>query len=400
MISPLKPSPSAVDPSLAPDSSVFDRLGVKPVINASGIYTDLGGSKLSAEIWADLTQLNEYYVRIPELLEHTGASIARLIGTQAARVTPGASAAIALAVAACMTGENGSNWEQLPDTSGLKNEVVMLYGQLRAYKYAVCVRMPGARIVTAGDAAGTSAAQIEAALSAKTAAVFVPVHLDALGGAPGLKNIIQIAHARGIPVIVDAAYMNFPPDIMRSYADAGADLVCFSAKYYGGPNAGGFVGGRADLMRAVEGLDFTRFESGKYRTFGRPFKMGRYEIAATTLALQAWFRADHVARLREYRERAATLQRLLGPLPGIATAQRCFTLDERVVEDPVNCLLLSFAAGAKITAAGLCTALAAGSPSIAAVQEAEQVLLVTETLESAHLSVIADRIRAAVIAAG
>ena len=88
-------------------SSIFDRLGVKPVINASGIYTDLGGSKLSPQLWADLTQLNEYYVRIPELLEKTGASIARLIGTQAARVTPGASAAIALSVAACMTGEDG-----------------------------------------------------------------------------------------------------------------------------------------------------------------------------------------------------------------------------------------------------------------------------------------------------
>jgi L-seryl-tRNA(Ser) seleniumtransferase len=380
-------------------SSIFDRLGVQPVINASGIYTDLGGSKLSPQLWADLTQLNEYYVRIPELLEKTGASIARLIGTQAARVTPGASAAIALAIAACMTGEDGPSWEQLPDTSGLKNEVVMLYGQLRAYKYAVCVRIPGARIVTAGDGAGSSLAQIEAAFTARTAAVFMPAHLEGLNGTPSLKAIAQIARARSIPVVVDAAYMNFPPDIMRSYSEAGADLVCFSAKYYGGPNAGGFVGGRADLMRAVEGLDFTRFESGKYRTFGRPFKMGRYEIAATTLALQAWFQADHEVRLQGYHERAATLQRLLGSVPGVATALRCFTLDERLANGPVNALVLSFAAGARITAAGLCTALAAGSPSIAAVQEAGQVLFVTETLESAHLSVIAERVRAAVMAA-
>jgi len=381
-------------------SSIFDRLGVKPVINASGIYTDLGGSKLSPQLWADLTQLNEYYVRIPELLEKTGASIAGLVGTQAARVTPGASAAIALSVAACMTGEDGPSWEQLPDTSGLRNEVVMLCAQLQAYKYATCVRMPGARIVTAGDGTGTSLAQIEAAFSPRTAALFMPAHLEGLGGTPSLKTLAQIAHARGIPVVVDAAYMNFPPQIMCSYSQAGADLVCFSAKYYGGPNAGGFVAGKADLMRAVEGLDFTRFESGKYRTFGRPFKMGRYEIAATTLALHAWFQADHEARLHGYRERALTLQRLLGSLPGIATALRCFTLDERLAADPVNCLVLSFAAGAKITATGLCAALAAGSPEIAAVQEAGQVLLVTETLEAAHLGVIAERVRAAVMAAG
>ena len=123
-------------------------------------------------------------------------------------------------------------------------------------------------------------------------------------------------------------------------------------------------------------------------------------LQSTAPALHAWFQADHEARLHEYRERAVTLQRLLGSLPGIATALRCFTLDERLTDDAVNCLVLSFGAGAKITAAGLCAALAAGSPEIAAVQEAAQMLLVTETLEAAHLGVIAERVRAAVMAAG
>jgi D-glucosaminate-6-phosphate ammonia-lyase len=379
-------------------SSVFDRLGVTPVINASGVYTDLGGSILSRQIWDDLSQLNDYYIRVPDLLEKTGASIARLLGTQSARVTPGACAAIALAVGACMTGEDGPSWEQLPDTSGLKNEVVLLYDQLRAYKYAVCVRMSGARLVTAGTAAGTGVAQIEMALTEKTAAIFVPAHLDGLNGAPRLKVIAEIAHARQIPVVVDAAYMNFPPDIMRSYTRAGADLVCFSAKYYGGPNAGGFVTGRSDLIRAIEGLDFTRFESGRYRSFGRGFKMGRYEIAATALALDAWFHADHELRLREYRERAEALQRLIGPLPGVTTELRCFTLDERVINDPINCLVMQFNADARLDAAGLCTELVRGSPAIAAVVNAAELLLVTETLESEHLNIIADRVRAACIA--
>jgi len=378
--------------------SVFDRLGVAPVINAAGIYTDLGGSRLSPAIWSDLTQLNEYFVRLPALLDKTGASIAALLGVPAARITPGASAAIALAVGACMTGDSGPGWEQLPDTIGLKNEVVMAHNALSSYKYAVCVRSPGAKIVAAGDAGGTSGAQLRASINERTAAVFIPAHLEGHLDTLNLADTVKIAHASGIPVIVDAAYMNFPPDIMRSYTRAGADLVCFSAKYYAGPNAGGFIAGRSDLIRSVTGLDFTRFESGKYRSFGRPFKMGRYEIAATWLALEAWFATDHDARLQGYHQLAVELQRSIGALPGISSQLQCFTLDERLQPAPVNCVALSFADGAPIDAADLAAALSADSPSIEAVVLDGNLLLVTELLEPKDLALIAARVRKAAAA--
>ena len=385
-----------IDSSQGSAPTVFDRLGVAAVINASGIYTDLGGSRLSPGIWSDLTQLNEYFVRIPALLDKTGASIAGLLGVEAARITPGASAAIALAVGACMTGESGPRWEQLPDTTGLRNEVVMAHNQVSPYKYAVCVRSPGAKIVAAGDAGGTSEAQLRASINEKTAAVFIPAHLEGYQGTVTLADAVKVAHASGIPVIVDAAYMNFPPEIMRSYTLAGADLVCFSAKYYAGPNAGGFVAGRADLIRSVTGLDFTRFESGKYRSFGRPFKMGRYEIAATWLALEAWFTTDHDARLQGYHQLAVQLQRSLGVLPGISSQLLCFTLDERLERSPVNCVALNFADGTPLEAADLAAALSAGSPSIDAVVLDGKLLLVTELLEPKDLSLIAARVRKAV----
>ena len=386
-------SSSAMGTPAAP--TVFDRLGVSAVINASGIYTDLGGSRLSPSIWADLTQLNEYFVRIPDLLDKTGSSIAGLLGVQAARITPGASAAIALAVGACMTGDSGPRWEQLPNTVGLKNEVVMAHNLLNSYKYAVCVRSPGARIVAAGDAGGTNEDQLRASINERTAAVFIPAHLEGHLNTLDLADTTEIAHASGIPVIVDAAYMNFPPDIMRSYTRAGADLVCFSAKYYAGPNAGGFVAGRSDLIRSVAGLDFTRFESGRYRSFGRPFKMGRYEIAATWLALEAWFATDHDARLQGYHDLAVQLQRSIGTLPGISSQLLCFTLDEHLEPAPVNCVALSFAYEAPIKASNLATTLSAGSPAIEAVVLDGKLLLVTELLEPKDLALIATRVRTA-----
>jgi D-glucosaminate-6-phosphate ammonia-lyase len=390
---PIKSS-SEIGTPAAP--TVFDRLGVPAVINAAGIYTDLGGSRLSPAIWSDLTQLNEYFVRIPALLDKTGSSIAALLGVQAARITPGASAAIALAVGACMTGDGGPRWEQLPDTTGLKSEVVMAHNPLRSYKYAVCVRSPGAKIVVAGDAGGTNEAQLRASINERTAAVFIPAHLEGYQNTLNLADTVTIAHASGVPVIVDAAYMNVPPDIMRSYTRAGADLVCFSAKYYAGPNAGGFVAGRSDLIRSVVGLDFTRFESGQYRSFGRPFKMGRYEIAATWLALEAWFATDHDARLQGYHHLAVELQRSIGAPPGISSQLLCFTLDEHLQPAPVNCVALDFADGAPMKAADLAAALSAGSPSIEAVVLDDKLLLVTELLEPKDLALIAARVCKAV----
>jgi D-glucosaminate-6-phosphate ammonia-lyase len=389
-------SSSTVRTSAVP--SVFDRLGVAAVINAAGIYTDLGGSRLGPSIWSDLTELNEYFVRIPALLDKTGSSIAGLLGAQAARIAPGASAAIALAVGACMTGDSGPRWEQLPDTTGLKNEVVMAHNPLSSYKYTVCVRSPGAKIVAAGDASGTNEAQLRGSINENTAAVFLPAHLEGHQNTLNLADTVKIAHAAGVPVVVDAAYMNFPPDIMRSYTRAGADLVCFSAKYYAGPNAGGFVAGRADLIRSVAGLDFTRFESGKYRSFGRPFKMGRYEIAATWLALESWFATDHDARLQGYYDLAVQLQRSIGTLPWISSQLRCFTLDERLQPAPVNCVALDFADAAPIKATDLAAALSLGSPSIEAVVLDDKLLLVTELLEPKDVGLIAGRVREAAAA--
>ena len=74
--------------------SIFARLDVPPVINASGIYTDLGGSRLSPTVWAAMTEANEHFIDMVELLARSGEVIADLIGVEAARVTPGASAAL------------------------------------------------------------------------------------------------------------------------------------------------------------------------------------------------------------------------------------------------------------------------------------------------------------------
>src|ERR1043165_5854370 len=161
-------------------ASLFHRLGTKPVINACGIYTDLGGSRLSAGVWAAMVEANQSFVRLTDLLDSSGQHIARLLGAEAARVTPGAAAAIMLGTAACLAGSDGTKSQQLPDTTGMKSEVLIQAGP--HYKYDRQVGMTGAKLVEVGSANGTRPDQFEQALSERTAMVIHPAHLD---GKPG-----------------------------------------------------------------------------------------------------------------------------------------------------------------------------------------------------------------------
>jgi D-glucosaminate-6-phosphate ammonia-lyase len=370
----------------------YERLGVAPVINACGIYTDLGGSCLSESVWEALTEVNASWASIPALLDATGRRIAELVGAEAARVVPGASAAIALSAAACIAGRDGELNEQLPHGTAPRRDLLMQRGH--RYKYGRCALLSGASIVEAGDAEQTTADQLEAAIGPHTAGILLPAHLDGAHGTVPLRTVSEIARRHRVPVIVDAAYLSYPLELLPSFTQAGADLVCFSAKYFWGPNGGGFVAGRADLVAAIVELDFTRYESGPRLTFGRPFKLDRTTIVGTLLALEEWLAMDHEARWASYAQRVAALREALADVPGIGTLARQFTLDERLVEAAPNALVVEpERAGA---AAEIERALAGGEPSILCVREGEQLVFAVETIREHHDALVGERIRAAV----
>jgi L-seryl-tRNA(Ser) seleniumtransferase len=364
-------------------AAVFEDFGVAPVVNCCGIYTDLGGSILEPSVWRAASELNGAFVRMTDLMDAAGRRIAGHARAEAARVTPSCSAALALAVGATMTGRRGESWEQLPDTRGLKSRVVISAHHLANYKYANCARMPGGILVPAGSVDHYDLQAVVAEIDADTACVLVPAHLlDGFDGVARLAELIEASHARGAPVVVDAAYMCDPPELLASFAGAGADLTCFSAKYFGGPNSGGFVSGKADLIAAVEGLDFTRFESGLYRSFGRAFKMSRYDVAGIALALDAWMARDHDARWAGYADRVAAMARSAGPMPdGVKAEPMLFTMSEELIPGrQVNALVLTFAPSTTLTPGVVAERLAADSPSIASIPEGELLILAVDAL--------------------
>jgi L-seryl-tRNA(Ser) seleniumtransferase len=377
----------------AAQPSIFAALGVKAVINACGIYTDLGGSRLSPRVFAAMEEMNRSFVRMVDLLDKSGQHIAGLLGAEAAQVTPGAAAAIMLGTAACMAGTDGDRSERLPDTTGMKNEV--LIQRRHRYKYDRQVGMTGARLIEIGTDNGCNAGDIAAAITARTAVILHPAHLDRAAGTVALDEATKLAHARGVPVFVDAAYMNYPTEIMGSYVKRGADLVALSAKYFGGPNAGGFVMGRRDLIDAVANVHFTRYESGRYLKYGRPLKMDRQTVVAVVVALEEWLAMDHGRRFANYARQADWLKDALAGLRGIALRPMSFTMDERLVPEPVNCLVIRIdPALAGIDARGVAEALEAGTPSIMAIRDDDKVAIVMDVLEDEEVAVIAARLRA------
>ena len=371
--------------------TIFGRLGIRPVINACGVYTDLGGSILSPTVWAAMEEVNRSFLSMTDLLDATGRHIAELIGAESARVTPGASSAIAMGTAACMTGMDGAAWERLPDTTGLEKDEVVIQHAHR-YKYDRCARMAGARLVEAGDADGTSAEQLGAALGPRTAMVLFPAHLDGHGGSLGLAKSLAVARKRRVPTFVDAAYMNYPTSLLGSFTAAGAELACFSAKYWGGPNSGGFVCGQKELIAAVAGVDFTRFESGRYRIFGRAFKLDRQIVVGTVVALEEWLEMDHAARWDSYARRVHRIIQSFDRAPGVEAQPRYFTMDERLLEEPVNCLAIRFTSSGK-TAQQVSDALAAGEPSIATVVLGDTLVAAVDCIVDGQEVTIGARLR-------
>ncbi len=372
--------------------SIYERVGARPVINGMGVYTKLGGSPISPTVWAAMTESNDWAVEMGALLDDSGRHLAKLLGVEAARVVPGVAAGLALSVAACMTRGDGPAIERLPDATGLKDGVVVQPRQ--RYKYLRAAWLSGARPVWAGTDDGTTREQLDAALDRESvAAALFPAHLDATPGTVPLAEFAAAARAHGVPVVIDAAFMSYPPSITARYAAHG-DLVGISAKYFYGPNGGGFVYGGQEWIDHVAALDFTRFETSDWKTFGRAFKLDRHTVVGTIVALEEWFTMDHEERLGGYRRMVRMMEEALRGLPGIVTRPRCFTNFETEEDEPVNALVLEIdPRAARRTAAGLHAALYEGDPRIVCHLDGDRIIIAVDAMAAGKDAAVAERLR-------
>ena len=289
------------------EPDIRQKLGLRPVINCSGTMTSLGASIVVPHAVETIAAVLSQWTEISELQRIASRTIARLTGAEAGCVTASCSAAISLACAAAMTGKDLAAIERLPDTTGLKDEVLIQTGHMVSYGAPVeqGIRLAGAKVVPVGQATSAHAYQLAGAITDKTAAaVYVVSHHVVDYGQIPLETFCEIAHEKGVPVIVDAA----SEYDLKGFLEAGADLVLYSGhKFLGGPTSGIIAGNKA-------------FVSACYlqnRGIGRGMKIGKEGMAGVIAALQAWETRDH-AGIRAREQQALNLWvKTLEERPGI-----------------------------------------------------------------------------------
>ena len=367
--------------------SIFQELGVKPVINAQGNRTLLGGGTPSPEVREMMDAAESAYAHMGDLMDAVGERVSDMLGVEAALVTSGCSAALAFAAAACMTGDDPDKMERIPDATGMPREFI-IQRQLRV-KYDRCMSIPGGELVEIGDEDGTTAEQLEAAISQNTAGVHYLAPGDRNPGALPIEQVIEIAHAHDVPVVVDAAGEVYPTDLLSKYAKMGADLVAYGAKYFGSVNSSGILTGRKDLVDVARAHSFVGFEASPIRSFGRPMKVDRQEVVAVYAALKAWLTMNHEDRIAGYESRAAALAPALSALNGVS----CEELREGGYPTGLTVIVDADAAG--MSGADVVDALRNGDPAIWVRENdsEDRFSIRMITLPERHDSAIADRLR-------
>ena len=369
-------------------TDIYADFGIHRVINAMGHVTLLGGSLLSPAVQAAMEAANRAYAPLEEVLDKTGQSIAGMLGSESAVVTSGCFAALVMGIASLITGDDGEKIARLPDTSGMKNEILLQKRQ--RYHYDRCISVPGGKLVEVGDEQGTTAAQLAAAIGPKTAGIFHYARGETTPGVLQLAEVVAVAHAHNVRVIVDAASEIYPLERMHYVAQSGADLVCFGAKYLGAQNSAGILCGSQELVNAAKLNGFVGYEAQRSRSLGRGYKLDRQEVIGVTVALREWLSMDHEERLQQQVERIELICQTLAKLPNVQTQQAWNPEREAWIQLRIT---VAGADDAKLEA--ICQELRQGNPSIwlRPTFEGGQLAVMVNTLQAGEAEIVAQRLR-------
>ncbi len=364
---------------------VYGKLGVRTIVNAAGFFSHLGSCSLPVEVVEAMASAASRPVDLDELQVAAGEVLADLTRNEAAYVTSGCAAAIALATLACITGGDPARIARLPEGRGLDRTVVMHRAHRIPYDRAV--ELVGGRILEIGNAMYTLPWELEAALEDSPAAVLWVAGSWLPDTTLTLDETIVRAHASGVPVIVDAA-AQLPPlhNLWHFTSELGADLALFSGgKALRGPLASGLMVGRRDLIEAA------RANGAPHAYLARALRVGKQEICGLIAAVHRFTELDHALLAKRYEEIVERWAFELQSVPGV-TVRRAFP---NHAGQPVPRLHLCLETGARLRRDELVRRCYEGDPRVAVLRgEGESVYLTPDTLsEDAEAEVVAARLR-------
>lgn len=282
-------------------ANVYERIGVRPLINARGTWTYLSGSLILPEVRQAMDAASRQFVDLYELQAAVGKRLAALSGAESGMITSGSAGAMAAATAACMAGTDPQKIWQLPDTTGMKNEVVMLGGRIA---FDSAIRLAGAKLVMAD-----TLADLPSAINSQTAMVYTTWRDDQL------PKALAIAKSKNVPLLLDDAAGIPPFDNLSRYANLSVDLYCFSGgKGMRGPQCSGVLLGRKALIDAA-----LKNYNPNEGAICRAMKVGKEEIIGMLTAIETWKKLDLNALSREWNSRVQRIAKLVETVPGVTT---------------------------------------------------------------------------------
>lgn len=283
------------------NDDIYRELGVNTLINGRGTWTYLGGALINPEVRSAMEQASMHTVEVVDLQRAVGKRIAKLAGTDAAMVTCGAAAAISAGTAGCMAGTDPDKIFQLPDTTGMKNEVILQ----RRSVWDISIRLTGAKLVLAD-----TIEKLQNSINDKTVMIYWSK------GGYSVEEALSISKEAGIPLFVDVASAipcRDPYDALTKYARMGVDLYTFSGgKGLLGPQTSGLLLGQADLIEAALANN-----SPWEGSICRPMKAGKEEIIGALIALETYMKRDHEKDWLSWENISKKIADKINGIPGV-----------------------------------------------------------------------------------
>ena len=268
---------------------VEERLGdwiapsLRRVINASGVvlHTNLGRAPLARSAASAVGLVAEGYANLEfdlargrrgERAAHVAPLLRRLTGAPAALAVNNNAAAVLLMLTALAKGR---------EVIVSRGEQVEIGG---SFRMPDVMRLSGARMVEVGTTNRTRAADYEAALTQRTAAI-LRVHtsnfrVTGFTESPSLAELAAVAHGRGLLLLDDLGSGSLfgiagEPSVVDSLEHA--DVVAFSGdKLLGGPQAGILLGSAELVAKLAK------------HPLARALRIDKLSLAALEATLREW----------------------------------------------------------------------------------------------------------------
>jgi len=362
--------------------NIYEKLGVKQYINAAATLTMYGGSVMPDEVVAAMEEASKSYVDLLDLHRKAGDYIAGLTNNEAAFVSNGAAAGIVLAAAAAVAGDDKQRRDALPLTDG-KNEIVVSQAGRVGYDYAI--KVGGGRHVPYGDDEKSTEAQLEAAITPNTAAIFMFYFEHRMGNQPSFEAQARIARKYGVYLFVDAAAQLPAKENLWRFTRDGADLAIFSGgKGLKGPQSSGLIVGKRGLIDRI--LTIASPNPG----LGRPFKVGKEEIVGLMTAVKLFVEADEAAVNAEYERQVGYVISEFAGYQGVET-ERSFPSE---AGQPMPRAKVSLLPGAfKADAAEIAAQLKLCSPGVLVAAQGDSLMVNPQTLLKDEVEIVVNKIK-------